>query len=172
MMWFDGKSKLCLDYSALFLKIFQLIPLNDSSGLLFWAFPSFFSAYHFVKSYWKKHFEFSDQLRFLNDNAGFPPAVKRFVGPQAEEMERLSSALRKHGIDCAPLRKAYEAAFKRSTMTDASDCTHVTHRCNHAVSAYTGLPCMPGKRKFISKIMFLRSILIQIIFQDEIVVEM
>ena len=135
----------------LFLQIFQFWKL--------WFFPfafldfaSFFSAY--FETYGKKHFEFSDQLRFINDNAGFPPAVKRFVGPQAEEMERLSSALRKHGIDCAPLRKAYEAAFKRSTMTDASDCTHVTHRCNHAVSAYTGLPCMPGKRKFNSKIIF------------------
>ena len=94
---------------------------------------------------------FSDQLRFVNDAAGFPPTVRRPVGPQAEEMERLSSALRKHGIDCAPLRKAYEAAFKRSTLTDASDCTHVTHRCNHAVHAYTGMPCAPSKSKKIDK---------------------
>ena len=67
--------------------------------------------------------------------------IHRFVGHQAEDMERLSSALKKHGIDCAPLQKAYEAAFKRGTLIDASDCTHVTHRCHHAAHAYTGIPC-------------------------------
>ena len=30
--------------------------------------------------------------------------VQRFIGHQAEEMERLSSALKKHGIDCGPLQ--------------------------------------------------------------------
>ena len=73
--------------------------------------------------------------------------IHRFVGHQAEDMERLSSALKKHGIDCAPLQKAYEAAFKRGTLIDASDCTHVTHRCHHAAHAYTGIPCA-SKSKF------------------------
>lgn len=94
---------------------------------------------------------FLDQLRHINETSAYMPTYKpvqqRFVGHQSEDMERLSSALRKHGIDCAPLQKAYEAAFKRSTLIDASDCTHVTHRCHHAAHAYTGIPCMPGKRK-------------------------
>ena len=153
-------------------------------------------------------------------------------------MERLKSALKKHGIDCTPLQKAYEAAFRtQGTLgmilhkmslitifghkhfrlkfhqkfesfhkknfnnlwfgsyflwnckfwsiiasklrdkfwkkwqlwpknvitqifqrpynlisilaTDASGCTHVTHRCHHAAHAYTGMPCMaPPRRKF------------------------
>ena len=74
--------------------------------------------------------------------------VQRYIGHQSEEMERLSSALRKHGIDCGPLQKAYENAFKRSTLIDASDCTHVTHRCHHAAHAYTGIPCSHKSKCF------------------------
>ena len=65
-------------------------------------------------------------------------------------MERLKSALKKHGIDCTPLQKAYEAAFRTqgTLATDASGCTHVTHRCHPAAHAYTGMPCMaPPRRK-------------------------
>ena len=89
----------------------------------------------------------------MNEASGFvpyKPTQQRFVGHQADEMERLSSALKKHGIDCGPLQKAYEAAFKRSTLIDASDCTHVTHRCHHAAHAYTGIPCASHKSKLLT----------------------
>ena len=46
------------------------------------------------------------------------------------------------------LQRAYENAFKKSTLIDASDCTHVTHRCHHAAHAYTGIPCI-HKSKFL-----------------------
>ena len=78
----------------------------------------------------------------------YKPAQQRFVGHHAEEMERLSTALKKHGIDCAPLQKAYEAAFRKGVYIDASDCTHVTHRCHHAAHAYTGIP---HKSKYITQ---------------------
>ena len=50
---------------------------------------------------------FSEQLRNINEaSAVYMPykPVQRFIGHQAEEMERLSSALKKHGIDCGPLQ--------------------------------------------------------------------
>ena len=97
------------------------------------------------------YFLFSEQLRNINEtSAVYMPykPVQRYIGHQSEEMERLSSALRKHGIDCGPLQKAYENAFKRSTLIDASDCTHVTHRCHHAAHAYTGIPCSHKSKCF------------------------
>ena len=86
-----------------------------------------------------------------------------YGGQQADEMERLSSALKKHGIDRSSLQNAYQAAFRNTGTThDASGCTHVTHRCHHAAHAYTGIPCVAPRRKihlFSSKYVFLTFLL-------------
>jgi hypothetical protein len=104
---------------------------------------------------------FPDQLRHADEAAAcFPPRPRGGLGgPQWDEIDRLSSALRKHGIDCAPLQQAYEAAFHhggrggrqgsstRGHLHDANGCTNVTHRCHHAAHAYTGMPCIIPKSK-------------------------
>ena len=59
---------------------------------------------------------FSAQLRNINAAAAYFPSSSYphqagYGGHQADELERLSHALKKHGIDCAPLQSAYEAAF-------------------------------------------------------------
>ena len=100
------------------------------------------------------------QLRQINTAAAYMPTTYPYHGgyggQQADEMERLSSALKKHGIDCSSLQNAYQAAFRNTGTThDASGCTHVTHRCHHAAHAYTGIPCVAPRRKIH---MFLRNV--------------
>ena len=61
-------------------------------------------------------FYLTAQLRNINAAAAYFPSSTYpyhagYGGHQADELERLSHALKKHGIDCAPLQSAYEAAF-------------------------------------------------------------
>jgi hypothetical protein len=87
-----------------------------------------------------------------------------------DELDRLTNALKRHGIECTQtLRHAYStytnktatsgrklfrqtshsagSGNSQSISDDPACCTHSTHRCHHAAHAYTGLPCHTGNRK-------------------------
>ena len=96
----------------------------------------------------------------------------QYLQKSEDELDRLTNALKRHGIECTSnLRHAYSAyANKTATSSkrlfrghsshstgsgssqgisdDPACCTHSTHRCHHAAHAYTGLPCHTESRKF------------------------
>ena len=70
----------------------------------------------FKRNFRLDFFYLTAQLRNINAAAAYFPSSTYpyhagYGGHQADELERLSQALKKHGIDCAPLQSAYEAAF-------------------------------------------------------------
>ena len=100
-----------------------------------------------------------------------PPS---YLQKSEDELDRLTNALKRHGIECtSTLKHAYSAyANKNATSSrrlirghsshstgstsslnsqgisdNPACCTHSTHRCHHAAHAYTGLPCHTGNSK-------------------------
>ena len=53
----------------------------------------------------------------------------------SDDLERLTSALKRHGIDCSSL------GHHQVSCGDPTVCTNSTHRCHHATHAYTGEAC-------------------------------
>ena len=103
-----------------------------------------------------------------------PPPPPHHLQRSGDDLDRLTSALKRHGIECtSTLRHAYSAyanktaapgrrLFRQNSHSagsqasgssqgvsdDPACCTHSTHRCHHAAHAYTRLPCHTGNRKF------------------------
>ena len=125
--------------------------------------------YYVISSIFFQHL---DQLRSLQQASRMtaPPAANEYLQRSEDELDRLTLALKRHGIECtSTLRHAYSAyASKTATSArrlfrqtsrsagngvngqglsdDPACCTHSTHRCHHATHAYTGLPCHTGNR--------------------------
>ena len=114
-----------------------------------------------------------DQLRSLQQ-ASRMTAPPSYLQKSEDELDRLTNALKRHGIECtSTLKHAYSAyANKNATSSrrlmrghsshstgstsslnsqgisdNPACCTHSTHRCHHAAHAYTGLPCHTGNSK-------------------------
>ena len=111
-----------------------------------------------------------DQLRSLQQ-ASRMTAPPSYLQKSEDELDRLTNALKRHGIECtSTLKHAYSAYANKTTTSsrrlfrghsshsagsgssqgisdDPACCTHSTHRCHHAAHAYTGLPCHTGNRK-------------------------
>ena len=118
---------------------------------------------------------YTDQLRSLQTasrmSSAAPPPPHHLQRSE-DELDRLTNALKRHGIECtSTLRHAYSAYANKTASSarrlfrqtshsagsgssqgvsdDPACCTHSTHRCHHAAHAYTGVPCHNGNRKFI-----------------------
>lgn len=75
-------------------------------------------------------FCYQDQLRMLQTSQG--NKIPRFK--PNDDVDRLTKALRKANVPDFT-----------STLDDkdrnSQTCNHTTHRCHHAIHAYTGVPC-------------------------------
>ena len=118
---------------------------------------------------------YTDQLRSLQTasrmSSAAPPPPHHLQRSE-DELDRLTNALKRHGIECtSTLRHAYSAYANKTASSarrlfrqtshsagsgssqgvsdDPACCTHSTHRCHHAAHAYTGVPCHNGNRKFM-----------------------
>ena len=89
----------------------------------------------------------SPLYQFQSSQSRYVPRSRKYT-----ELERLTSVLRKHNVDCSTVRRAGQAGGRGKLVTPASDparCTHSSHRCHHAAHAYTAVPCsrQPGRRR-------------------------
>ena len=118
-----------------------------------------------------KYFCILDQLRSLQQASRMNAPPPHYLQKSEDELDRLTNALKRHGIECtSTLKHAYSAYANKTTTSsrrlfrghsshsagsgssqgisdDPACCTHSTHRCHHAAHAYTGLPCHTGNRK-------------------------
>ncbi|CAL8089972.1 unnamed protein product [Orchesella dallaii] len=74
-----------------------------------------------------------DQLRLLQANRKIVP---RFA--PSDDIEKLSLALKKMNATKLPYLEDEERA---ASCCAENPCSHTTHRCYHAMHAYTGVPC-------------------------------